>query len=468
MKLHISENEKHIIDQIAIAAKTINVDAYIIGGYVRDKVMNRPSKDLDIVCLGSGIELAKESSRLLGVSKNITIFKRFGTAMINKNGFEVEFVGARKESYNKNSRNPIVKPGSFQDDLNRRDFTINTLALDLKDIDNLNIIDTFGGLEDIEQKKIITPLDPDITFSDDPLRMMRAIRFATQLNFNIDKTTFAAIAKNKERIKIVSPERISDELQKIIASKTPSIGFRLLFNSGLLHIIFHELSNLHGIETKNGLSHKDNFYHTIQVLDNLASKSDSVWLRWAAILHDIGKAPTKRFNSKEGWTFHGHEVVGANMVYHIFRRMRLPLDNKMKYIQKLVRLHLRPMTLVKDEVTDSALRRLLFEAGNDIDDLMILAKADITSKNEKKIKTFLRNYDSVIIKLKEVEEKDKLRNWQPPITGKEIMKIFNLKPSKLVGIIKTEIREAILDGKIPNDHKAAIQFMRQIGEKHGL
>jgi len=468
MKLLSSENEKKVINKISDAAKNLNIDAYIIGGYVRDKILNRPSKDIDIVCIGDGILLAKEVSKLLGVKRDISIFKRFGTAMVKYQNFELEFVGARKESYSQDSRKPHVKPGSFQDDLNRRDFTINALAIDLQHSDSYDIIDTFGGLEHLDQKLIKTPLDPNITFSDDPLRMMRAIRFATQLDFHIEKSTFNAIVENKNRIKIVSPERISDELQKIIASQKPSIGFKLLFDSGLLQIIFPELTMLAGVETKNGLSHKDNFYHTIQVLDNLAIKSDDIWLRWAAILHDIGKAKTKRFNKKEGWTFHGHEVVGANMVYHIFKRMRLPLDSKMKYIQKLVKLHLRPMALVKEEVTDSAIRRLLFEAGDHIDDLMLLAKADITSKNEKKIKTFLKNYDLVVEKLKEVEEKDKLRNWQPPISGEEIMKAFNLKPSKQVGIIKTEIREAILDGKIPNEYKAAFEYMKEIGEKMGL
>ncbi len=468
MELLISDSEKQIVKKIAQAARNLKLDAYIIGGYVRDKVLDRPSKDIDIVCIGDGIALAKEVSKLLGIKREIAIFKRFGTAMIKYNKLEVEFVGARKESYTRDSRKPQVKPGSFKDDLNRRDFTINTLAIELKRSDTYNIIDTFDGLEHISKKIIKTPLDPDTTFSDDPLRMMRAIRFATQLDFEIEESTFNAINKNKERIKIVSPERISDELQKIIASKIPSKGFKLLFDSGLLHIIFPELVQLAGVETKNGMSHKDNFYHTIQVLDNLALKSEDIWLRWAAILHDIGKAKTKRFNNKEGWTFHGHEVVGANMVHHIFKRMRLPLDQKMKYIQKLIRLHLRPMALVKEEVTDSAIRRLLFESGDHIDDLMLLAKADITSKNEKKIKTFLKNYEVVIEKLKEVEEKDKLRNWQPPISGEEIMETFGLKPSKEVGIIKTEIREAILDGKIPNSYDDAYKYMQEIGKKMNL
>ena len=463
-----SEIEIVIFNAIAKVANSLKIEAYVIGGFVRDKVLKRPSKDMDIVCVGDGIDLALNVAKELKIKQKVTVFKRFGTAMIKYKDIEIEFVGARKESYNHDSRKPYVKPGSFLDDINRRDFTINTFAINLNQGDFGKIIDTFEGLKHLEQKKIITPLGPDITFSDDPLRMMRAIRFATQLDFDIDAITFDAIFKNKERIKIVSPERITDELQKIISSKTPSKGFKLLFNSGLLQIIFPELTDLQGVETKNGLSHKDNFYHTIQVLDNLAIKSDNIWLRWAAIMHDIGKAPTKRFNNKDGWTFHGHEVVGANMTYRIFKRMRLPLDHKMKFVQKMVRLHLRPMVLVKKEVTDSALRRLLFEAGNDIDELMILARADITSKNERKIKTFLKNYDNVIIKLKEVEEKDKLRNWQPPITGEEIMKTFGIKPSKEVGIIKTEIREAILDGLISNDREEAFNYMIAAGKKIGL
>lgn len=463
-----SELEIEIFNAIAKASANLNIDAYVIGGFVRDKILKRPSKDMDIVCLGDGINLALDVAKALKIKQKVTVFKRFGTAMIKFKDLEIEFVGARKESYNHDSRNPNVKPGTFSDDISRRDFTINTFAINLNKEDFGKIIDTFDGLQHLEQKKIVTPLDPDITFSDDPLRMMRAIRFATQLDFNIDEKTFEAIIKNKERIKIVSSERITDELQKIIASKKPSKGFKLLYKAQLLNIIFPELVKLQGVETKNGLSHKDNFYHTIQVLDNLSLKSNDIWLRWAAILHDIGKAPTKRFNNKDGWTFHGHEVVGANMTYKIFKKMRLPLDQKMKFVQKMVRLHLRPMVLVKKEVTDSAIRRLLFETGDDIDALMTLARADITSKNERKIKTFLKNYDNVIIKLKEVEEKDKLRNWQPPITGEEIMNTFGLKPSKEVGIIKTEIREAILEGLITNDRKEAYNYMIEVGKKIGL
>ena len=466
-KLYINNKEEEIFDIVARTGKKLGMEVYAIGGYVRDKLLGRPTKDIDIVCTGDGIALAKEVSKELGIKKDIAIFKRFGTAMIRYKGMEIEFVGARKESYSPDSRKPHVQPGTFVDDLRRRDFTINALAIDLNG-DYRSIIDIFNGLEDLQQGIIRTPLDPDITFSDDPLRMMRAIRFATQLDFEIEEKTYYAINKNKERIKIVSKERITDELQKIMAAQKPSTGFRLLMDTGLLQLIFPELAALHGVETKDGMSHKDNFFHTIQVLDNIAAKTDNIWLRWAALLHDIGKAKTKKFVENEGWTFHGHEVVGAKMVYHIFKRMRLPLDSKMKYVQKLVRLHLRPMALVKEEVTDSAVRRLLFEAGEDIDDLMLLAKADITSKNESKIKTFLKNYDKVIEKIKEVEEKDRLRNWQPPISGDIIMKTFGLKPSREVGVIKTQIREAILDGKIANDFDEAYQFMLQTGKAMGL
>ena len=466
--IQYNTKEKIILNAIYKASNDMGIDSYLIGGYVRDKILNRKVEDIDVVCVGDGISLAKKTADYLGLKNGVTVFKRFGTAMIKYKGLEVEFVGARKESYNFDSRKPVVKPGTFMDDLKRRDFTINTLAISFKDKSFDKIIDNFNGLKHLEEELIKTPLDPDKTFSDDPLRMMRAIRFATQLNFKIEENTFESIKKNKERIKIVSVERITAELQKIVASKIPSIGFKYLFDSGLLKIIFPEMAQLYGVDTIDGKSHKDNFYHTIQVLDNVASKTDNIWLRWAAIMHDIAKPKTKKFTEKEGWTFHGHEIVGYHMTYHIFKRMRLPLDNHMKFVQKLVKLHLRPMALVKEEVTDSAIRRLLYEAGNDIDALMLLAKADITSKNERKIKTFLKNYDKVIEKLKEVEEKDKLRNWQPPITGEEIMKTFDLKPSKTVGIIKTEIREAILDGKISNDHKEAYDYMIDVGAKMGL
>lgn len=460
--------EKEIISNISKAAKSNKNKALLIGGFIRDKILNRPVEDIDVVCIGDGIKCAQDTAKFLGIKKDITIFKRFGTAMIKYKGYEIEFVGARKESYNFDSRKPVVEPGTFEDDLNRRDFTINTLAINVEKPDFNEIIDTFGGLDDIKNKIIKTPLDPDKTFSDDPLRMMRAIRFATQLNYKINEETFKSIVKNKERISIVSVERITKELQKIVASPIPSIGFKLLFDSGLLKLIIPEMVDLYGVETINGISHKDNFYHTLQVLDNVAKKSDNIWLRWAAIMHDIAKPKTKKFVENEGWTFHGHEIVGMYLTKNIFKRLRLPLDNQLKFVQKLVKLHLRPMALVKDEVTDSAVRRLLYEAGDDIDDLMILAKADITSKNEKKIKTFLNNYDKVILKLKEVEEKDKLRNWQPPISGETIMETFNLKPSKTVGEIKTAIREAILDGKISNDYDQAYDYMLKIGQEMNL
>ncbi len=466
--IQYSNKEKTILEAVRKASEDMNIDSYLIGGYVRDKLLKREVTDIDIVCIGDGISLAKKTADYLGLKKGVTVFKKFGTAMIKYKEMDIEFVGARKESYNFDSRKPVVKPGTFMDDLKRRDFTINTLAISLEDKSFDKIIDKFDGLKHLEEKLIKTPLDADKTFSDDPLRMMRAIRFATQLNFRIEKNTFESIKKNKERIKIVSVERITAELQKIVASKKPSIGFRFLFDSGLLEIIFPEMAQLHGVETIDGKSHKDNFYHTIQVLDNVAAKTDNIWLRWAAIMHDIAKPKTKKFTEKEGWTFHGHEILGYHLTYHIFKRMRLPLDNHLKFVQKLVKLHLRPMALVKEEVTDSAVRRLLYEAGDDIDALMLLAKADITSKNERKIKTFLENYDKVIEKLKEVEEKDKLRNWQPPITGEEIMKTFGLKPSKTVGIIKTEIREAILDGKISNNHEQAFAYMIEVGANMGL
>ncbi len=466
--IQYNNKEKIILEAIYKASEKMKIDTFLIGGYVRDKLLGRKVDDIDVVCIGDGITLAKKTAEYLGLKKKVNIFKRFGTAMIKYKGIEIEFVGARKESYHFDSRKPVVEQGTFEDDLNRRDFTINTLAISLKDRSFSKIIDVFGGLKHLQKELIKTPLEPEKTFSDDPLRMMRAIRFATQLNFKIEEKTFNSIKKIKERIKIVSVERITGELQKIIASPKPSTGFKYLYDSGLLEIIFPEMAKLYGIETINGISHKDNFYHTIQVLDNVASKTDDIWLRWAAIMHDIAKPNTKKFTEKEGWTFHGHEIAGYHLTYHIFKRMRLPLDNHLKFVQKLVRLHLRPMALVKEEVTDSAIRRLLFEAGDDIDALMILAKADITSKNERKIKTFLKNYDIVIEKLKEVEEKDRLRNWQPPVSGEVIMETFGLKPSKTVGIIKTEIREAILEGNISNDFDEAYKYMLEIGRKMGL
>ncbi len=450
------------IIKTTVAEKATQV--YVIGGYVRDLILKRPSKDIDIVVIGNGIEMAQIVSSKLKGTPNVTIFKRFGTAMFKYDDIEFEFVGARRESYTPDSRKPAIEEGSLEDDQNRRDLTINALAISLRPENFGELIDPFGGYNDIHNKIIRTPADPLITFSDDPLRMMRAIRFACQLNFEIFPKTLRAIKENRERIKIISRERITDELNKIISSEKPSKGFKLLDKTGLLEIIFPEFTALKGIETKNGLSHKDNFIHTLQVLDNIALKTDNLWLRWAALLHDIAKPITKRFG-KQGWTFHSHEFVGKNMIPVIFKQMRLPLNEKMQYVQKIVLLHLRPIALVQEEVTDSAVRRLLFEAGDDADDLMILAKADITSKNEKKVKLFLKNLEIVCQKLKEVDEKDKIRNWQPPISGEVIMQTFGLKPSKDIGIIKDAVREAIIDGIIPNEYNAAFSFMLKIASE---
>ncbi|MDX1653246.1 MAG: HD domain-containing protein [Brumimicrobium sp.] len=444
-----------------------NLEAYVIGGYVRDLILQRPSVDIDIVVVGSGMELAQKVAEKLKVKK-VSYFKSFGTAHFNYKELDVEFVGARKESYNRDSRKPVVENGTLQDDQLRRDFTINALALDLRKESYGNIVDPFNGLSDLENRIIKTPLDPDTTYSDDPLRMMRAIRFASQLDFKIEKDSLNAILNNAQRLKIISGERISEELNKIILSPIPSRGFKLLFSTKLLNEFFPEMVALHGVETIEGKTHKDNFYHTLEVLDNVATVSDNLWLRWAAIMHDIAKPPTKRFNKNAGWTFHGHEDLGARMVPGIFRRLKLPLDHKMKYVQKLVRLHLRPISLVKGDVTDSAIRRLLHEAGDDIEDLMKLCNADITSKNEFKVRKFKKNFEIVEEKLKSVEEKDQVRNFQPPVDGKLIMDTFNLSPCSEIGEIKQHIKEAILDGKIPNEFDAAYDLMLKIGKELGL
>ena len=451
--------DKQIFRLISRAADEMKVECYVIGGYVRDFFLLRPSNDIDVVAIGKGVELAELVATKLGRNTSLTVFKNFGTAQIKHNEYEIEFVGARKESYRSDSRKPVVEDGSMEDDQRRRDFTINAMAFSLNEEHFGAFLDPFNGLQDLEDLIIRTPLDPDITFSDDPLRMMRAVRFASQLGFDIFPDTFDAITRNRERIKIVSMERVTDELNKIILSPKPSVGFILLEKTGILDIIFPEFTALKGAETKDGVGHKDNFYHTLIVLDNIAKQTDDLWLRWAAILHDIAKPVTKRWDPKLGWTFHNHNFVGEKMIPRIFSRLKLPQNEKMKLVQKMVSLHMRPMQLVEEEVTDSAVRRLLYDAGDDIDKLMMLCEADITSKNQEKVKRFMNNFGIVRRKLQEIEEKDNVRNFQPPVDGNEIMEVFGLPQGREVGLLKAAIKEAILDGVIPNEHDAAYALM---------
>lgn len=490
MDIRCTDQELYILDMIAQSARFLKTECYVIGGFVRDKILGRETKDIDIVCIGDGIALAHEVARRLPGTPQVNFFKNFGTAQIklmlqspvmamepgnetdttetDAFNFEIEFVGARKESYNRNSRKPAVQSGTLEDDQNRRDFTINALAIGLNESDYGLLVDPFNGIEDLNNKIIKTPLAPSATFSDDPLRMMRAIRFATQLGFTIEEKTLLAIAENADRIKIVSGERIADELNKILLSKKPSVGFELLKQTGLLKIIFPQMTALEGAEYIDGKGHKDNFYHTLQVIDNIAENTNDLWLRWAAVLHDIAKPVTKKFEEGHGWTFHGHEVIGGRMVPKIFTQLKLPLNEKMKFVRKMVEMHLRPISLTKENITDSAIRRLIFEAGEDLEALLTLCRADITSKNKQKVKRYLENFELVLKRCAEVEAKDHIRNWQPPITGEMIMETFNLLPGRTVGDIKNAIRDAILDGQIQNDYDAAYAFMMDKAKELGI
>lgn len=465
MKKHLQHT---IFKVISEAADQLKQETYVIGGFVRDLILNRPSPDIDVVTVGSGIELAEIVAKKLGPNIQVSVFRTFGTAMLKYQSLEVEFVGARKESYNEDSRKPMVENGTLKEDQNRRDFTINALAICLNKDRFGELIDPFGGIQDIQNKIIRTPLEPGITFSDDPLRMMRAIRFATQLGFTIEEKTLEAISLNKNRIHIISKERIGEELNKIILSAKPSVGFRLLNQTGLLELIFPELHRMKGREVVKGVGHKDNFYHTLEVLDRIAPNTNNLWLRWSALLHDIAKPATKKYSPQLGWTFHSHNFVGAKMVPALFKRMKFPLNEKMKYVQKIVELHMRPIVLSEEVVTDSAIRRLLFEAGDDVDDLMTLCEADITSKNPEKVKKYYGNFQLVRQKLKDLEERDHIRNFQPPVSGETIMEVFGLEPCREVGLIKAAIKDAILDGVIPNEHNPAYHFMLEKGKEMGL